>query len=75
MQRMSSAHELGAHQGAFCVKYSGIYLFQGIASQIVVAVACGCGKMDITDTAFLHGVDDLQLIVLCPLIDLLKARF
>ena len=69
---MGPGDQLGAHQGVLAVKGSGVYLFQGIPAQIVIAVAGGACKMDIADPGLLHGFNDLQLIILRHPVDLLK---
>ena len=63
-QGMGAAGDLGPYQGGFRVEHIGIDLFQGIPAQVIVAVAGGGGKTGGGDPVFLHGRQNLGLIVL-----------
>ena len=70
---MGAAGNLRTHQGIFRSEGRCVYLFQGISSQIIIAVAAGGVEAGFADPVGLHGVDHLQLIILCSLSDLLKT--
>ena len=73
MEGMGAAYKLGAHKSAFTVEYAGIHIFQGIPSQIIVAIAGGSRKVYIADAVILHSLDNLKLIVLGGLVYVLKT--
>jgi hypothetical protein len=72
---MGSTGDLGADQSALRMENRSINGFQGLSSQIVVAIAAGLVEALRTDTVFLHGMDDFQLIVLSSLINAVETLF
>ena len=48
---------------------------EGISSHIVISVTAGSIQAGFTGTTLLHGMNHLQLIILCHTIDLLKSLF
>ena len=59
---MGPGDQLGAHQGVLAVKGSGVYLFQGIPAQIVIAVAGCARKVALGHTVVRKGAHDPELV-------------
>ena len=74
-QRMGAAGNLRTDQRRFCMKSLRINLLQRISSQIIVSITAATGKMHVADSAFLHGMEHLQLVVFCIFINFRKAFF
>ena len=70
---MGSAGDLGADQSSLGVEDVCVNLFQTVPALVVVAVAGGGGKVVGSDTAALHGGQNLGLVVLCAAVNGLKA--
>ena len=66
---MGTAGYLGPDQCGFRVKSVGIYIFQGISSQIIVSVSAGCIETRLTDFVFLHSQNHFHLVVFCIFVD------
>ena len=62
-QGMGAADDLRTDQSGLRMKGVRIDPLQGVAAQIVVAVAAGGSKAGGADPVFLHGRDDLGLVV------------
>ena len=66
---MCATGDLWSDQCIFRVEQIGIYLFQRIASDIIVAIA-GCTEQTcFADTCLLHGTDHLQLVIFRRFVD------
>ena len=63
-QCMGAAGDLGPDQGGLRVEHIGVDLFQSIPAQVIVTVAGGGGKAGGGYPVFLHGGQNLGLIVL-----------
>ena len=72
---MGSAGDLRADQAGFCVECIRIDLLQGLASKVIVAITGGSSETCLTDTVFLHGMDNLHLVILCSFIKFFKTFF
>ena len=66
---MGAAGDLGPDQGGLAVKHAGVDPLQAVPSVVVVAVAGGGGKVIGADAVFLHGGQDLGLVILRHLVD------
>ena len=71
-QGVGAAGDLGPYQCGFRVEHVGIDPFQIVPALVVVAVAGGGGKVGGVYPVFLHGRNNLGLIVLCGLVDGVK---
>ena len=71
---MSAVDELNAYQCCLRAEHVGIDFIQGLAAQIVIAVAGGPGKAGIRNAVVLKGLHDLAGILPGDRVDLLKAR-
>ena len=70
---MGAVYELDAHQRGLGAENVGIDLIQGLAAQIVIAVA-GCpGKAGVRDPVVLKGLHHLAGVVLGHDVDFPKA--
>ena len=72
---MGSTGNLWSYQRIFGMKDICIHLFQRISSKIIVSIARCIVKAFCIHPCFLHGMNDLQLVQLCHLIDLIKTFF
>ncbi|CAN4044771.1 Peptidase propeptide and YPEB domain, partial [Dysosmobacter welbionis] len=68
-QGMGAAGDLGTDQSRLRVEHIGVHSLQVVPAVIVVAVAGGGGKVGGVYPVFLHGGQDLALVVLCRLIN------
>ena len=68
-QGVGAAGDLGPHQGRLRVEHVGVHPLQVVPAVVVVAVAGGGGKVGGVHPVFLHGVQDLALVVLRRLVD------
>ena len=71
-QGVGAAGDLGADQGSLRVEHIGIDPLQIVPALIIIAVTGGSGKVRGIDPVFLHGGQDLALVVLRGLIDCVK---
>ena len=70
---MGAVYELDAHQRGLRAENVGIDLIQGLAAQIVIAVAGRAGKAGLRDPVVLEGLHHLAGVVLGHDVDFLKA--
>ena len=63
-QGMGAAGDLGTHQGGLRMEDVGIDPLQVVPALVVIAVASGGGEVGGVHPVFLHGADDLALVVL-----------
>ena len=52
-----------------------VYSFQRIPSQIIITISGRRIQTGLADFIFLHGMKNLQLVILCVFINLLKTAF
>ena len=74
-QGMSTAGDLRTHKGSLRVEHVSINVFQVVTAHIIVAVAGGCGKAGGGNPVFLHGRQDLCLVILCNAVNGIEAFF
>ena len=69
---MGAAGDLGPHQGGLGVEHVGVDPLQVVPALVVIAVAGGGGEVGGVDPVFLHGCQDLALVILRCLVDGVK---
>ena len=72
---MSAAGDLGTHKGCFCMEGRRVDCLERIPSLIIVTVSAGIVKACLAHPVFLHGMDHLELVVLCCPVKFAKTLF
>ena len=73
-QRVRSAGNLRTDQRGFRMEAVGVDALERVASDVVVAIARCAGKAADVDAVFLHGGENLRLIILGDAVNFIKAR-